>query len=337
MYYTLQPELNSYYISGSKSGITEVTIPATFNNLPVVEIRSKAFDDCKDLTCVRYQGDIAGWCNNYFGSLLLDGKGKIKLYISGREITGNLIIPDGITKISSYAFANCSSLTDITIPDSVKQIEEGAFYNCNNLIQTENQVKYIDKWIINCDSNAKQVSLRADTRGLAYSAFSSCSDLTDLTIPNGVKYISDFAFYGCSKLKNLSLPDSLTYIGYKVFEYCELLQFTEYDNALYLGNSNNPYVLLYRAKNTEIVSCNINENTKIIYESAFSSCQITSITIPLSITYIDNFAFFCCYELKDINYNGTKAQWTAIEKGEFWGRDVDGKIHFTDGEITIHG
>lgn len=56
---------------------------------------------------------------------------KSSLNHSLTEVTAEML--DGITKIRSYAFYNCTSLASVTIPNSVTQIADGAFLNCTNL------------------------------------------------------------------------------------------------------------------------------------------------------------------------------------------------------------
>ena len=51
-------------------------------------------------------------------------------------------------------------------------------------------------------------------------AFSSCSGLTSVTIPNSVTSISDRAFYKCSGLTSVTIPNSVTSIGGSAFCYC---------------------------------------------------------------------------------------------------------------------
>ena len=74
---------------------------------------------------------------------------------------------------------------------------------------------------------------------------------------------------------------------------------TEYDNAVYLGNQLNPYAVLFQAKSTEISSCTINEDTRVIYCSAFAWCvSLRDIVIPENVLSIGSNAFMNCNSLK---------------------------------------
>lgn len=132
-------------------------------------------------------------------------------------------------------------------------------------------------------------------------AFDYCFSLVSITIPDSVTSIGKCAFSYCSSLTSIAIPDSITVIGDSAFGACSSLQYNEYDNAYYLGNSLNPYVVLMKAKDKSITSCNINGNCKVISYSAFDACSsLTSITIPDSVTSIGECAFRYCSSLHSI-------------------------------------
>jgi len=112
------------------SGLDEITIGKS-----VATIGLEAFSYCDSLKAV-YISDLAAWCEIAFdtgGNPLYRAK-KACLYINGVQIK-DLVIPEGVTKISDDAFINCAGLTSVTIPDSVTEIGALAFYACADLTQ----------------------------------------------------------------------------------------------------------------------------------------------------------------------------------------------------------
>lgn len=113
--------------------------------------------------------------------------------------------------------------------------------------------------------------------------------------------------------------------------------YIEYDNAIYMGSEENPYFVLFSAKDHTITNCEIHPNTKVIFGCAFFvSTKLEKINIPASVTIIDSSAFFGCTSLTSITFEGTVAEWDAIRKGRSWKLGVPTpKIICFDGAATL--
>lgn len=135
----------------------------------------------------------------------------------------------------------------------------------------------------------------------------SSKDIKDIIIKpayNGipVESIAYSAFNG-SDITSVVVPDSIKRVGFCAFLGCNLQRY-EYDNAYYLGNENNNFVLLLKAKNTDITSCIINEGTNVICSSAFEGCaKLTKINIPGNVKSVVCYAFKQCAGITSVIFN----------------------------------
>ncbi|MBO5214814.1 MAG: leucine-rich repeat domain-containing protein [Clostridia bacterium] len=137
----------------------------------------------------------------------------------------------------------------------------------------------------------------ADVTSISKEAFLNCSSLTEVIIPESYTYVGAQAFRACTKLTKISLPNSLTFLGAGAFEFCNNLQHNVYNKAEYLGNDENPYlVLTYNNNNTDF-----HPNAKLIASNAFANFYgLTSIDIPDTIIFIGNGAFNSNSSLKSV-------------------------------------
>ena len=149
------------------SSLTSIEIPSG-----VTEIESYAFEGCSNLTYMS-----VGEGNPKYDSR--DNSNAIIETSSNTLISGckSTTIPSSVTKIGSYAFSRCSSLTSIEIPSSVTEIESYAFSGCSSLtsIEIPSGVTKIESYAFEGCSSLKSMYLRATTPpSLGSSVFSSC-------------------------------------------------------------------------------------------------------------------------------------------------------------------
>lgn len=171
------------------------------------------------MTEVRYNGDLTGWCGiSGLGNLMEYGKSTKTLYIDGTKIEGDLVIPEGVTSISGYAFYYCSILTSITIPNSVTQIDYMAFCNSSGLTDIHYNGN-LTGWLN--ISGLDNLMAYVSTKTLY---IDGTKIEGDLVIPEGVTSIGSYAFYNCSILTSITIPNSVTQIGDSAFYNCSILR-----------------------------------------------------------------------------------------------------------------
>lgn len=130
---------------------------------------------------------------------------------------------------------------------------------------------------------------------LESSAFSDCTNLKGIILPNTVTSIGQYAFDGCTSLENITIPDSVTSIGWNVFAGCINLR-----TATLSSNITEIYDKIF-SDCTSLESITIPEGVENIGIRAFENCKnLTSIVIPDSVTYIGPSAFNGCANLASV-------------------------------------
>ena len=308
---------------------TKIIIPSTYNDKPVVEIKEEAFKDYY-LTSITIPESVTsigndafyrsyklvevinkspyitvtkGSDNNgYLGCYALSVSNCDDGYVSKVSVDSNgfVIYTKGNDKILvNYIGTNIN----ITIPSDITEINENAFYDYTNLTS---------------------VIIGNSVTSIGNLAFYDCDNLTSVTIGDGVTSIGYYAFYICDNLTSVTIGDSITSIGLDAFSNCPIETATI------------PTTAIEAIKNKSLKRVILTGGTNI-GSNAFSHCDnLTSITIPNSVTSIGNDAFAYCFNLRSITYNGTKSEWNSISKGYYWNNGRNVPVTCTDGTFYIY-
>ncbi len=138
----------------------------------------------------------------------------------GEEV--RFVIPDNVTKIGPRGFANFSfTIEELVIPNSIKTIGSFAFDSCTGLkkIVIPNSISEIcDETFCKCTS-LQEVIFPDSLQSIGRLAFKDCTSLEKIFIPDSVEQISSAMFLGCSGLKEISIPEHLEKYGIDFIRY----------------------------------------------------------------------------------------------------------------------
>ena len=239
----------------------------------------------------------------------IDGKSVTRIGNNAFEKSSakEIVIPDSVTEIGSQAFSGCGKLTGVSIPNSVTMIRDRAFFDCNSLAS---------------------ITIPDSVTDIELQAFCNCTSLKSVTIPASVTYIGDEAFGYYSDIDGSEIKKvdgfKINYVKNTYGHYYatkngfsdeDCLLTNELDDGTleisnYAGNSatyeipgeidgkkvvrigDNAFIDC-----TELTSVTIPDSVTDIRWRAFYNCvSLKSVTIPKSVTYIDNYAFGYYYD-----------------------------------------
>lgn len=234
----------------------EYTIPET-----VTWIGKHSFYKCENLKLVRITKNVRFMGNNAFSdcqNIRLINESAYFRYVKGvlydRNATtcmhysmgsGVRVVEllDTVRTIGRNCFWNCDMIDKIVIPKSVRQIGYNPFANCKNVVLENHSPYYqvIDgilydatvRELIYCPPKAakgKTVEIPKTVVNIGRSAFTGCETLTDIILPEGLKFISRSSFSGCTALKTISIPSGVEEIADWCFNGCSSLE------TIYLPN-----------------------------------------------------------------------------------------------------
>ena len=290
-------------------------------------IVGRAFYGYSGLTSIEIPNSVTSIGNNAFS------------YCSGLT---SITIPSSVNSIGYQVFYGCSSLTSIKVESGNTKYDSRD--NCNAIIETSsntlivgsantiipNSVTSIGKGAFEGRSSLTSITFPNSVTEIQYEAFMHCTGLTSIELPSSIKHIEGRAFTGCS-ITTVTIPRSVTNIakrnGESPFHGCNSLIsiIVESGNTVY-DSRNNCNAIIETATNELIAGCKTtiipNSVASIGYNSmcsfkdltsisipnsvtsiafgAFQNCGLTSVTIPNSVTSIDSYAFSGCSGLTSV-------------------------------------
>ncbi len=125
--------------------------------------------------------------------------------------------------------------------------------------------------------------------------FSGNTNLTVVTLPEGLVGIGVYAFYGCKNLESVTLPESLTTLGYNAFRSCKSLKAVKIPSGVTVI----PRSCFSECSSLESIA--IPEGVTDIGNEAFSGCNLNALTLPESLEAIESSAFSGNQSLKSVN------------------------------------
>lgn len=319
--------------------LEQITIP---KNVKI--IGAQAFNTYGELTELNVQSG-----NKYFASSegVLFNKDKTALIQYPSNKTGkSYAIPATVTEIGGHAFAYSklkeidipygvevigeraffsAAIEEVNIPASVKEIQPWAFAGCGSVeafnvaaenkyyCADENGVLYNkDKTVLMnfpAEQDLESYAIPAGVVTIADHAFDS-PGLFNISIPDSVEYIEEYAFSNCYNLNQIELPADLKELGWGAFDYCENLKEIVLPDAL-----------------------------DTIQFDTFRGCvSLKKVVLPKNLTTIEDYAFFGCDSLMDgvVYYDGEEENWNKIDIWEGNESLLNATIHFTvEEEVSV--
>ncbi len=384
---------NAFYQCGE---LTQVTIQGG-----ATEIGSHAFSGCSKLKTVSIPSSVTSiGVNAFFQCTALEEVNIPKNCAVGSRVFGycsegltSIVFPDGVTSIGegacdtcsnletvtiskdvqtigSYAFADCTSLTDVYYTGTQEDWEKIAIYSNNTYLKNatihyEQEIgkrpeEYYTYEIMPDESpvcavitaytgNEKNATIPFVIEGypvasVGAEAFKECQCET-IIVSEGIEGIDGSAFEDSKSLTSISFPSSLASFGDNVLTGCSGLTKIE------VADGNSEFVAvddnLYRDQGKKLVQYAVGKTdtaftvpvgVTVIGESALmDSVNLKEVTISKDVKTIDNYAFEGCTHLENVNYTGTQSEWNEITIGEGNTALTSAKITYEYGKETDPG
>ena len=266
----------------------------------VCTIGEYAFEGCYALAGIWvheenavYSSDSQGVLYNKDQTVLVSAPAQITkytvpdsvIYISDWSFCNECVIEEitfgsNVTYIGTCAFYYCHTLRRVTFPDSVRTIGQYAFYGCEKLenFDLPEGLTVIGQYAFDGCAAITKLTLPDSLTIIETRAFQSCSGLTTLNLGTGVTSVVGDVLRGCTALTTVNVPEDVVSMDGWSFNYTNNLQYNTYDNGLYLGCEENPFVYLADTVSEDILDITIHADTRLIGKNVLYPCK--------SMTYI---------------------------------------------------
>ena len=298
--------INKYYEANGEK-VPLINIPEN-----VVEIKEKVFKDCFSINGIRVPDSVK-----------VIGEEAFR-----RSGIKHIRLSNNIKDIKYATFYECKSLKFVSLPKKIENLGSYAFAysNIRKIRLPENLITIGDTAFFGCDYLEK-IIIPENVLELPDSVFGCCDNLRMVKLPEGLKRIGKEAFSNCRELVNIEIPDGIEVIKGDAFQWCFKIKYNIYKNGKYLGNKNNPYLVLVTVDcETKNKDFEVHKDTKFILEAFTNVLACTSedekisILIPDSVEFIDPIQF----HLEE------KVKYNIYKNGKYLGNKNNPYLVFVD-------
>lgn len=269
----------------------------------IKEVRSDMFVPCINLREVELKEGITKIGGRAFGS--------------GQFKTDELIvnIPSTVTEIGEAAFGDCKPLKKINLPEGLTTIGANAFSGSGiESITIPGSVKTIDSSCFFCSNDLKTIEIQDGVEVLD-GCFSGIASITDVIIHSKNLTIGSCTFAGCSSLTNISFPSE----GNIIIENDAFNSCTSLTNLTISGSVKSIGTTAF-ASCSNLTNITLENGIETLKDFCFAGSAISEITIPKTVTSIDEYALTGIYNMKQINVDEENTTYCSID-GVLYNKD----------------
>lgn len=264
------------------TSLTQVSIPSNFEE--------GAFDGCTALQTVTLE-QSAG----YIPKFAFNGCSALTT-LQYRNYKNQLVLglPNTYPNIYDYAFSGCTSLTELPLDTNIQHIGEGAFRGSGlKSFTLPREVTVISNWLFGNCTSLSSITLHENIKEYGSYAFRNCTSLTQIPFSAALTKIGSYAFWG-SGITSAQIPATVTSLGGSMFSDC-----TSLTSLTFASGSQITAIPGHFLENTKVTSITLPDSVTTLNDYAFRRSRLQTINISSNskLTSIGSYAF---YELKNL-------------------------------------